>query len=609
MIQHFAKLGVGIFFVLVAVGVQGVLAQEETRFQVAGIDTTQFPVVRINLITADSRSAPADLGSLTLSENGIPVDEFSLDDIAVGIDATFIIDANTGIEEIDDESGVSRREKVIAAIARFAAQYMNPDGLDHISIIVPGEDQQSGQFLVQNESDPQAVLEAIRSYQTLRPGLTQLNDMINLALEDLQQRTDTPRFQTIMLFSDARRLDEQLSYPLLVATANDSDIPIYGAILGLEADEFEQENMARLTEATQAFHLHMPQAEDVDPIFQIWEKQSNPVQLSYRSRQRQSGRNQITLNLGSIQAATEFDIALSAPEVEFSMSATEIERMGNAPDTPLESLQPQIQPLEIMVSWPDDLPRSLIEVLLLANNQAQRIPENILAESGSLLAIPWDISNFDAGEVELVVQVLDELGYRGQSAPQTITIQVDRPLPPTAIPIQEEEGANEIDETNTGLQRQTLNFLAVSGLLLLLFGGMTWFWRRRGSAEESANFGRLASHSEVKDGAETIVPLIPVLQSLSPGIDEEWILEGSNITFGSDRESADIVLEDESIGRLHARIRKREDTYWLFDEGSAAGVSLNYERLGLAPKELQDGDIVQLGTISLRFQLREEKTG
>jgi predicted component of type VI protein secretion system len=65
----------------------------------------------------------------------------------------------------------------------------------------------------------------------------------------------------------------------------------------------------------------------------------------------------------------------------------------------------------------------------------------------------------------------------------------------------------------------------------------------------------------------------------------------------------DIVFSDRSVSRLHARIRRRDNGYWLYDEGSSEGTELNYERLGLAPRSLNDGDQIHLGRVQLRFRL------
>jgi pSer/pThr/pTyr-binding forkhead associated (FHA) protein len=99
--------------------------------------------------------------------------------------------------------------------------------------------------------------------------------------------------------------------------------------------------------------------------------------------------------------------------------------------------------------------------------------------------------------------------------------------------------------------------------------------------------------------------LIPFLEIIDarPGTIARIPIHGDNITIGRDETVAQVILNDSSISRLHARIRRRDDAYWLYDEGSTSGTSLNYERLGLAPRLLNDNDAIQIGRIALRFRL------
>ncbi|NHZ72361.1 MAG: FHA domain-containing protein [Aquificales bacterium] len=85
---------------------------------------------------------------------------------------------------------------------------------------------------------------------------------------------------------------------------------------------------------------------------------------------------------------------------------------------------------------------------------------------------------------------------------------------------------------------------------------------------------------------------------------ESILLEDSNIIIGRDKTEAAILLDDKSVARLHARIVRQNDSYWLYDEGSAHGTYLNYTRLGLAPKAITDNDIISIGRLQFRFKLR-----
>jgi pSer/pThr/pTyr-binding forkhead associated (FHA) protein len=102
---------------------------------------------------------------------------------------------------------------------------------------------------------------------------------------------------------------------------------------------------------------------------------------------------------------------------------------------------------------------------------------------------------------------------------------------------------------------------------------------------------------------ETLVASLHLVED-APGNRTDLILDQDNMAIGRDYVVAQIVFGDSSVARLHARIRRRNGRYWLYDEGSASGTFLNHDRLGLSPRQLQDGDEIRLGRVLLRFQLR-----
>jgi predicted component of type VI protein secretion system len=64
-----------------------------------------------------------------------------------------------------------------------------------------------------------------------------------------------------------------------------------------------------------------------------------------------------------------------------------------------------------------------------------------------------------------------------------------------------------------------------------------------------------------------------------------------------------VVFADRSVSRLHARILENKGEYRIYEEGSSSGTYVNFERLGLAPRTLQDMDRIHLGRVHLRFHL------
>ena len=67
----------------------------------------------------------------------------------------------------------------------------------------------------------------------------------------------------------------------------------------------------------------------------------------------------------------------------------------------------------------------------------------------------------------------------------------------------------------------------------------------------------------------------------------------------------DLCIEDPFTSRLHAEVRKRGDTFWIGDLGSANGTLLNGARL-TEPVQLRDRDIVRIGETEIEFSERAD---
>ncbi len=80
-------------------------------------------------------------------------------------------------------------------------------------------------------------------------------------------------------------------------------------------------------------------------------------------------------------------------------------------------------------------------------------------------------------------------------------------------------------------------------------------------------------------------------------------ISGDNIAIGRDPKLVQLIFEDKSVSRLHARIIQKGNSFQLYDEGSASGTYLNYEQLTLEPQPLRDNDDVHIGRVHLRFRL------
>ena len=572
--------------------------REGLGVRITAVDTSDFPTVRVRVLTTGPGSAPApDLSRLLLRENGVPIPEATLSGVPVGVDLALVIDANVDFHVADESGGPTRRDKVVAAIDDYANTVMNPAGLDRVTVIAPDAARLEPVFLVEDATTAAALSAPVAAFdfappadQPLRP--TPLPAMMTAALDHLAGQADDGRFQAVVLYSDAARIGGQLDAVALASAAQAAGVPLYVAILGAEASPDEVANAEALSGPTNGRTVHMPSPEAAAPLYEVFAAQQSQTELLYRSALRANGRQQIAVNLGNVRDTAEFELALAAPDVSLDLPRT-IRRVGIAPDTPLALLQPAALSLAAVVVWPDDQPRALTEVTFLVDGVAQ--PQAAAPElHGGRIPLVWDLSEREAGDYTLTVAIADELGFRAGSAPLTVTITTERPSPPTATP------APTATPRPAAAGAGLTGWLLPAALLILAAAAALWLLRR-------ARRPRPAPPPPPDAPPPPPPPRgghVAVLEWMAATPGEQIELLGDNVTFGREPGAVDIVVDDAGVSRLHARIRRDDGgQFWLYDEGSAAGTFLNHERLGLSPRPLQHGDLVQLGRVVLRFRL------
>ncbi len=577
----------------------GQIERQNNNLQITAVDAADFPTVSVRVLTTTTGGAPiTDQSRLILRENGVPITETTAAQVPVGVDLALVVDANTDFLQFDDRSGLNRRDKLAASVARYTAQFMDPAGLDRVSVVVPADAEESPLFLAQDVARPGELAEALAAYTPAAPRATPLQAMLAAAIEHLAS-TEGGRFRAVLLFTDGARLDRQLDFQSLVEQAQAANVLLYAAILGAEASPEEIANVTRLTDPANGLYIHMPEPEATDPLYAIFQAQSRQAELSYRSDLRENGAHEVSVSIGNVRASAGFELELAAPEVTLESSSTAIRRVGMAPDTPLTLLQPAVLPLTVRVSWPDGQPRRLVEFTFNVNGVAQPVAVEPAPDAAGQLPLPWDISERDQGVYTLDVAIVDEFGFRAQSAPLEIDIDVARPSPPTPTP-----APTPVSAAILGASDDVPWPLLIPALAAGAMAGF-WLWRR---ARRKAVVGASdplpkitpASGPPADDRHVAVLAWLNDAGEIADQID----LTAADVTLGREPDEVDVVIEDPSISRLHARIRRNQaGEHWLFDEGSIMGTYLNYERLGLAPRQLQHGDVVQLGRVTLRFRL------
>lgn len=590
-----------------------VQAQEDVLLRLSQPDLSNFPEVRLNILSADSRGAPlaeSDLSRLALRENGVPIADAEMQFVPVGVDIIFVLDADQSLNIIDEGRSETRLQTVQATLQRYASRFMNPSGLDRISLLVPDDANEAGQFLVQDANSPDSLVSAIQNYEPVLPEDAPINSMMLQAIDHAAEIQKNGRYQAILLLSEARRLSHFLDFETIVANAQAVELPLFTAILGAQASFDEIDAAAALYQPTRAFYAHVPRPEEADSLFLIWQRQGNQAQIRYKSLQTESGRYPISINIGTLAASTELVLEITPPQIELALPTTAVQRQGSAPDSPLIELDPTTLEIPVQLSWPDELPREITAVSLFVDGQEQPQLNMPQADEAGVINLSWNVQSVDTGAYRLHAELTDVLGYTAESETVVLTITAVRPDPPTPTPAPTPtpspiERVTEV--TSTVSRDDWLLILVGLGLLGLLLMLIRWWRRRPPKTTPRQRPARQAAESnEAQDEIdETLVASLQLVED-APGNRTAIIIDQDNMAIGRDLEVAQIVFGDSSVARLHARIRRRNGRYWLYDEGSASGTFLNHDRLGLSPRQLQDGDEIRLGHILLRFQLRSE---
>lgn len=625
--------------ILIAVFVPSLVAgqQDGPRVRIVAVDAGEFPGMTVLLEAVDGQNNRIDdLQGLTLFEDGEAVADFEAQPLDVGVDLFFVIDANSTIEDRDEVGGATRREKVRDSIIRYADRFMDPAQLDRVTIIVP--EGPSGRFLDRPSMIfANEVINAVNFYQPDPLDDVALNRLLFMALDEATRTAADGRHQAIVLFSDAANLADYPDTQQFLSRAQEQGVTVHTVILGSRVDPDEMEQAEMLAEPTGGDIVHMPDPQATDALYDKLQRRGTLTELHYRSSLASSGDHIVSAELAGAQGEASVELMVEPPAVRLAVdNSRPILRVATDSETPLELIEPTQQPLVAQVEWPDEHPRALESAALLVDGVEFPLDGSVLGADG-ILTFDWDISTLPDGVYPLQVQVVDELGLVGISSPLPLTIEIQRPVAvpaeeptteivPTAVPaattvpaIDEGRPSDTVVITGAGI------VLFVAAIVILAVVILLWRSRRQVPAAVPAQ----APAPPVQAPAQAPL-VVPAAAQADPGMTQIEVpefaaakdagaylevldnapehaafipLSGNNIMLGRDPRRVAITFKDRSVSRLHARILESHGTYRIYDEGSASGTYVNYERISLAPRTLEDKDQIHFGRVHLRFHL------
>lgn len=90
---------------------------------------------------------------------------------------------------------------------------------------------------------------------------------------------------------------------------------------------------------------------------------------------------------------------------------------------------------------------------------------------------------------------------------------------------------------------------------------------------------------------------------LPGGGETSFLTEDEDIFVGRVQSINDICINDPSVSRQHAHIKKREEGYTIYDLKSFNGVILNGKRVSRAL--LRHGDEIRLGSVVIKIDMKD----
>ena len=269
------------------------------------------------------------------------------------------------------------------------------------------------------------------------------------------------------------------------------------------------------------------------------------------------------------------------------------------------TLSPADIPFQLYIEFPDKHPRNMVFTHLMVDGQVLNERNGEPFES-----VKWPVSKLKtSGTYDLQVTIKDELGFTSKTV--ILPLEVTVPNPPAA---------NWLESISS--ERLAL---AVGAILLVIGGGFLVEYRIRKAREKPALKPASARvDSRPLDRPATVVTLSngKTKPSLAASLRDTtgWLLpvDGGDaaitqpsirlgesvITIGSSPIRANIVIPSPSVDGLHVRILRKDDGYWLEDAGSVSGTWVNGTPVSNLGTALHPGDVIRLGKVSFRFELR-----
>lgn len=591
-----------------AAGVPAVLAQNEARIKINRLDPSKFPNIYLEAdIYRPDGSFVSDLtvDDIRVTENGTmrPVDEVRETPNAVD----FIVAVNGGPVLGNRISSKTNLQLIKDALLDWVPQAESIGKGDSVT-------------LVTNAGVKAAHLDSAdkwtAAFNTLSPELVNATPSLTSLSKAVELATGSPANpgmkQTILYITPLISSGLAKAVDNLAEQAAGAGIKInIWLVAPLSAKQPESEKAIQsLADRTGGEVYRFTGREALPPVENYLQPLRRQYEVVYRSRATKSGLQSVTLivQTDAFQAQSleeSFDVTVKAPNVMFVNPPEQVDLEWVRQENGSYLLEPPEIPLDIRYEFLDSHPRNIQVTRLLVDGQS--VDERNVPPFEKL---KWPVTKIKTGGTySLQVTIRDELGLNNQ----TVVLPLEVTVPPVPA-------ANWLETISS--ERLAL---AIGAIFLVI--GTVLFTQYRmkqnrpkpvlkpaSTRADTRPVERTAVVVNLSEGKTTPSTLV------TPRDTTGWLFslgDGDNITtqpgirlsesvmtLGSSPIRANVVIPSPSVDGLHVRILHRTDGYWLEDAGSVSGTWVNGTPVSNLGTALHNGDIIRMGKVSYRFDLR-----
>ncbi len=551
---------------------------------------------------------------ITLIENGSQKSLKEFNELSPGIQ--LVITVNTAPPfAIQDITGTSRWDYLSNHFMEWLTE--SPDLKNDDLSIISNDGLETTHVSREDE-----ILETLERYQPqpreTSSNLNVLARAIDIASDPLSERGMK---RVVLLLTPPPTPEEVAALQSITSRARERDIRIF-TLLVSSPDFFTSagaEQLQEMAQETKGSFFTFSGSEELPNLQDLFNSLRGTYLLSYESGIRSVGPHQLEISIetgeGQITTSRELAFSVQPPNPILVTPPSEIERKNPHPDqddTPIQEYTPSLQPLEVIIEFPDGHPRPLQKTSLEVDGEVTQVNTNPPYDQ-----FTWDLSQYERTQVHhLSIRAEDSLGLSKTSVQTPVKVIVNPPEP----------------SMGNIFKQHPLGFLSLAGILVAAFallfliskgvihprsllpavpskktGKPSSTRRREGKEERTSHLGHLLStkKSHGKERTKAFAVLDSYNEEAKGLFSKKLHLTEKEISFGKDPHAVTTLIDHPSVSDLHARLSRKSDReFHLSDEHSQSGTWVNFQEIPQGYKvPIHNGDIIHFGKIGFRFEL------